>query len=183
MLVHAVRAMARFRAVSLVVVVAPPDGAEEVRWLLEATCCRRSADIVVVPGGETRQDSVRLGLAVLPDASTSCSCTTRPARRSYRSRPWTPCRAVRGGRPPWSRRCPWPTPSRRSRPRARRPEPVTQPRAGAAACRADPAGLRPVQVLAAAHAQVAEDGADDAGMVERLGIEVVVVPGHEEAFR
>ncbi|MBI0378781.1 2-C-methyl-D-erythritol 4-phosphate cytidylyltransferase, partial [Streptomyces albiflaviniger] len=28
-----------------------------------------------------------------------------------------------------------------------------------------------------------EGATDDAGMVERLGVEVVVVPGHEEAFK
>lgn len=36
MLIHAVRAMAASRAVSLVVVVAPPDGAAEVKSLLDA---------------------------------------------------------------------------------------------------------------------------------------------------
>ncbi len=39
MLVHAVRAMADSRAVSLVVVVAPPDGAGEVKSLLDAHPC------------------------------------------------------------------------------------------------------------------------------------------------
>ena len=41
-------------------------------------------------------------------------------------------------------------------------------------------------VLAAAHDRVACEGegaTDDAGMVERTGTEVVVVPGHEEAFK
>ncbi|NEC23121.1 2-C-methyl-D-erythritol 4-phosphate cytidylyltransferase, partial [Streptomyces parvus] len=40
--------------------------------------------------------------------------------------------------------------------------------------------------LERAHAEVAVDGegaTDDAGMVERLGRPVVVVPGHEEAFK
>ena len=36
MLIHAVRALAASRAVSLVVVVAPPDGAPEVKSLLDA---------------------------------------------------------------------------------------------------------------------------------------------------
>ncbi|GAA3050628.1 hypothetical protein GCM10020000_34470 [Streptomyces olivoverticillatus] len=40
--------------------------------------------------------------------------------------------------------------------------------------------------LVKAHETVALDGegaTDDAGMVERLGVPVVVVPGHEEAFK
>jgi 2-C-methyl-D-erythritol 4-phosphate cytidylyltransferase len=37
--------------------------------------------------------------------------------------------------------------------------------------------------LVKAHATVTSDVTDDAGMVERLGIQVLVVPGHEEAFK
>jgi 2-C-methyl-D-erythritol 4-phosphate cytidylyltransferase len=40
--------------------------------------------------------------------------------------------------------------------------------------------------LRRAHAAIAVDGegaTDDAGMVERLGVPVVVIPGHEEAFK
>ncbi|MCZ4632716.1 2-C-methyl-D-erythritol 4-phosphate cytidylyltransferase, partial [Streptomyces rubrogriseus] len=66
MLIHAVRAMAASRAVSLVVVVAPPDGAGEVKSLLDAHALPERTDFVVVPGGETRQESVRLGLDALP---------------------------------------------------------------------------------------------------------------------
>ncbi|MDV6289349.1 2-C-methyl-D-erythritol 4-phosphate cytidylyltransferase [Streptomyces sp. UP1A-1] len=68
MLVHAVRAMAASRRVSLVVVVAPPDGAAEVKSLLDAHALPEWTDFLVVPGGETRQESVRLGLDALPDA-------------------------------------------------------------------------------------------------------------------
>lgn len=66
MLIHAVRAMAASRAVSLVVVVAPPDGATEVKNLLAEHALPDRTDFVVVPGGETRQESVRLGLDALP---------------------------------------------------------------------------------------------------------------------
>lgn len=53
------------------------------------------------------------------------------------------------------------------------------------------AGLRAVQtpqgfgkdVLLRAHAEVVGDVSDDAGMVERLGFKVRVVPGHPEAFK
>ncbi len=66
MLIHAVRAMAASRAVSLVVVVAPPDGAAEVKSLLDAHALPERTDFLVVPGGETRQESVKLGLDALP---------------------------------------------------------------------------------------------------------------------
>src|SRR3954464_14718805 len=66
MLIHAVRAMASSRAVSLVVVVAPPDGAGEVKSLLDAHALPERTDFLVVPGGDSRQESVRLGLDALP---------------------------------------------------------------------------------------------------------------------
>lgn len=67
MLIHAVRAMAASRHVSLVVVVAPPDGAPEVRHLLDEHALPERTDFLVVPGGGTRQESVRLGLDALPE--------------------------------------------------------------------------------------------------------------------
>ncbi|MFD9637319.1 IspD/TarI family cytidylyltransferase, partial [Streptomyces violascens] len=66
MLIHAVRAMAASRAVSLVVVVAPPDGATEVKHLLAEHALPDRTDFLVVPGGESRQESVKLGLDALP---------------------------------------------------------------------------------------------------------------------
>src|SRR5690348_7602546 len=66
MLVHAVRAMAASRAVSLVIVAAPPDGTPEVKSLLDAHALPERTDFLVVPGGETRQESVKLGLEALP---------------------------------------------------------------------------------------------------------------------
>ena len=67
LLVHAVRALARSRAVSLVVVAAPPDidgsGVEQVRALL--TGHHSGAELMVVAGGASRRESVRLALEVL----------------------------------------------------------------------------------------------------------------------
>ena len=71
MLIHAVRAMAASRAVSLVVVVAPPDGAAEVKNLLDAHALPERTDYLVVPGGDTRQESVHLGLKALPEGITT----------------------------------------------------------------------------------------------------------------
>ncbi|MFD7948733.1 2-C-methyl-D-erythritol 4-phosphate cytidylyltransferase, partial [Streptomyces sp. NPDC059744] len=67
MLIHAVRAMAASRSVSLVVVVAPPDGAPEVKNLLDEHALPERTDYVVVPGGDTREESVGLGLDALPE--------------------------------------------------------------------------------------------------------------------
>ncbi|GAB2779290.1 2-C-methyl-D-erythritol 4-phosphate cytidylyltransferase [Streptomyces sp. NPDC054796] len=184
MLVHAVRAMERARAVSLVVVVAPSDGAKEVRNLLDE---HSLSDVVVVPGGETRQDSVRLGLAVLPDDIGTVLVHDA-------ARPLVPvdtvdavAAAVRDGAPAVVPALPVSDTVKEVEPRGNgAPEPVTGT--------PDRSRLRAVQtpqgfareVLAEAHERVAREGegaTDDAGMVERTGVQVVVVPGHEEAFK
>ncbi|MEW2220035.1 2-C-methyl-D-erythritol 4-phosphate cytidylyltransferase [Streptomyces sp. NPDC006990] len=184
MLVHAVRATARARAVDLVVVVAPPDGAPAVRTLLDE---HGLPGVVVVPGGGTRQDSVRLGLAALPD-------TVETVLVHDAARPLVPdetvdavARAVRAGAPAVVPALPVTDTVKQVEPRpGAEPEPVTGT--------VDRSLLRAVQtpqgfartVLAEAHTRLTAEGdgaTDDAGMVERLGVEVVVVPGHEEAFK
>lgn len=60
LLVHAVRALAEARLVDVVVVAAPPDQVAEVRGILDAH--RVPAEVSVVAGGQTRQESVRLAL-------------------------------------------------------------------------------------------------------------------------
>ena len=126
MLVHAVRAMAGSRAVSLVVVVAPPDGAAEVSRLLHE---HPLAETHRGRGRPRRRDPPgvgQLGLAALPDTIDACWCMTPRARWS-RWTPWTrwspPYAPVR---PPSSRRCRSPTPSSRSTRTAPQggPEPV-----------------------------------------------------------
>ncbi|MCT2592797.1 2-C-methyl-D-erythritol 4-phosphate cytidylyltransferase [Streptomyces sp. N2-109] len=191
MLVHAVRAMARARAVSLVVVVAPPDGAGEVRHLLDEHLTHQTSDgvdVIVVPGGDTRQDSVRLGLAALPaDIGTVLVHDA--------ARPLVPvdtvdavAAAVRDGAPAVVPALPVSDTIKEVSPGVQPggPEPVVGT--------PDRALLRAVQTpqgfdygtLAEAHERVAREGdgaTDDAGMVERMGVQVVVVPGHEEAFK
>lgn len=49
-----------------VVVVAPSDRLDEARGIVEARAAAASASFDVVPGGETRQESVSRGLASLP---------------------------------------------------------------------------------------------------------------------
>ncbi|MCX5411066.1 2-C-methyl-D-erythritol 4-phosphate cytidylyltransferase [Streptomyces sp. NBC_00059] len=187
MLIHAVRAMAASRAVSLVVVVAPPDGAPEVKNLIGGHALPERTDYVVVPGGATRQESVKLGLDALPD-DVSVVLVHDAAR------PLVPVdtvdaviEAVRDGAPAVVPALPLADTVKEVEPaEGGRPEPVlsTPVRARLRAVQT-PQGFDR-DTLVRAHESVAVDGegaTDDAGMVERLGSPVVVVPGHEEAFK
>ncbi|CAL9497487.1 2-C-methyl-D-erythritol 4-phosphate cytidylyltransferase [Streptomyces sp. enrichment culture] len=185
MLVHAVRAMAASRAVSLVVVVAPPDGAAEVKTLLDAHALPDRTDFLVVPGGETRQESVRLGLDALPPGYDIVLVHDA-------ARPLVPVdtvdaviEAVRDGAPAVVPALPLADTVKQVEPAAAPgdPEPVV--------ATPDRSLLRAVQTpqgfdratLVRAHATVTDDVTDDASMVEQLGATVVTVPGHEEAFK
>jgi len=185
MLIHAVRAMAASRAVSLVVVVAPPDGAAEVKSLLDAHALPDRTDFLVVPGGESRQESVKLGLDALPPDYDIVLVHDA-------ARPLVPVdtvdgviEAVRDGAPAVVPALPLADTVKEVEPAAvpGAPEPVV----------ATPvrSRLRAVQTpqgfdratLIRAHEEVTEDVTDDASMVERLGTTVLLVPGHEEAFK
>jgi 2-C-methyl-D-erythritol 4-phosphate cytidylyltransferase len=184
MLVHAVRAMAASRAVSLVVVVAPPDGAPEVKLLLDAHALPERTDYLVVPGGDSRQESVRLGLDALPDDITAVLVHDA-------ARPLVPeetvdavVAAVHGGAPAVVPALPLADTVKQVEPAPKgEPEPVV--------ATPDRAVLRAVQTpqgfdrdtLVRAHGTVTDNVTDDASMVEQLGLPVVVVPGHEEAFK
>ncbi|MFI5766031.1 MULTISPECIES: 2-C-methyl-D-erythritol 4-phosphate cytidylyltransferase [unclassified Streptomyces] len=192
MLIHAVRAMARSRAVALVVVVAPPDGnaTAEVRRLLDEHALPERTEILVVPGGETRQESVRAGLDALPADITSVLIHDA-------ARPLVPVdtvdsvvEAVRNGAPAVVPALPLADTVKEVEPGPPgEPEPVvaTPVRARLRAVQT-PQGFD-LATLRLAHeklAQLAVDGegaTDDAGLVEQLGITVVAVPGHEEAFK
>ncbi|GAA4777260.1 MULTISPECIES: 2-C-methyl-D-erythritol 4-phosphate cytidylyltransferase [Streptomyces] len=183
-LVHAVRAMAASRAVSLVVVVAPPDGAPEVKRLLDEHSLPERTDYLVVPGGESRQESVRLGLEALPEGIDTVLVHDA-------ARPLVPVdtvdsvvAAVREGAVAVVPALPLADTVK---------EVAPSPGGGPERVVATPerARLRAVQTpqgfahatLARAHREVAGAVTDDAGMVEALGLDVVVVPGHEEAFK
>ncbi|ESU49234.1 bifunctional enzyme ispD/ispF [Streptomyces sp. HCCB10043] len=188
MLIHAIRAMAASRAVSLVVVVAPPDGAPEVKHLLDEHALPERTDYLVVPGGETRQESVRLGLEALPEDVAVVLVHDA-------ARPLVPvdtvdavAAAVRDGAPAVVPALPLADTVKEVEPAATpgEPEPVlTTPVRARLRAVQTPQGFDR-ETLERAHAEVAVDGegaTDDAGMVERLGRPVVVVPGHEEAFK
>lgn len=185
MLIHAVRAMAESRAVSLVVVVAPPDGAPEVKTLLDDHALPERTDFLVVPGGESRQESVRAGLDALPPGFDVVLVHDA-------ARPLVPVdtvdgviEAVRDGAPAVVPALPLTDTVKQVEPAAAAgaPEPVL--------ATPERARLRAVQTpqgfdratLERAHASVTGQVTDDAGMVEQLGLPVVCVPGHEEAFK
>ncbi|MFD4986189.1 2-C-methyl-D-erythritol 4-phosphate cytidylyltransferase [Streptomyces sp. NPDC058374] len=202
MLVHAVRAMAASRAVSLVVVVAPPDGLAEVQAMVDdhlhptegpsfaPARAGEETDIRVVAGGETRQESVRRGLDALPDDVTAVLVHDA-------ARPLVPVEivdgvveAVRAGAPAVVPGLPLSDTVKEVGPLAEGASGPGEP----VVATPERARLRAVQTpqgfdresLDRAHRQgpVEGEGAtDDAGLCERLGLPVVVVPGHEEAFK
>lgn len=184
MLTLAVRALAAARLVDVVVVAAPPDDVAAVRRLLDAE--RLDAAVVVVAGGAARQDSVLRGLQMLPDDVDVVLVHDA-------ARPLVPvglvdavADAVRRGAPAVVPGLPVVDTVKRVRPD------------GTVAATVDRAALVAVQtpqgfrrdVLAAAHRAAIDAAADrpgpatdDAGLVERLGLPVVVVPGSDEAFK
>lgn len=188
MLVHAVRAMAASRAVSLVVVVAPADGVAEVKHLLDAHALPERTDYLVVAGGDTRQESVHLGLKAVPEDVTTVLVHDA-------ARPLVPVdtvdaviEAVRDGAVAVVPALPVADTVKEVEPAARPGDPeqvvATPVRARLRAVQT-PQGFDRA-TLADAHATIAlagEGATDDAGMVEKLGAPVVVVPGHEEAFK
>lgn len=175
-LLHAVRNLAAARDIDLIIVAVPDDSVEESRALLAGI----ESPIILVSGGETRQDSVaRALLALPPDVDVVLVHDA--------ARPLVPAEVV--------------------------DRVASAVRAGAEAviptmgvvdtikevdaddrvvATLDRSRLHAVQtpqgfaraVLQRAHASSdGGDATDDAGMVERMGVTVVVVPGHEEAFK
>jgi 2-C-methyl-D-erythritol 4-phosphate cytidylyltransferase len=198
-LVHAVRAMAQAREVSLVVVVAPPEEVQGVRVMLldeyPPPPTAGPVDLMVVPGGRTRQESVGLGLAALPEDVAVVLVHDA-------ARPLVPvdtvdavAAAVLAGAPAVVPALPLADTVKQIAAPASHGEPEE------VLATPDRSLLRAVQTpqgfdratLVAAHrklsaaesAESAEQGevTDDAGMVERMGVPVVLVPGHEEAFK
>lgn len=178
MLVYAVRALARSRAVDVVVVAAPPDGVSEVEALLADH--EVPAEVSVIAGGTTRQESVRLAVASLP--ADVAGVLVHDA-----ARPLVPIElvdavaaAVRAG-------------ADAVIPVLGLADTVKQIDGDLVVGTPDRETLRAVQtpqgfsraVLEKAHAAATggEVLTDDAGLVERLGLPVRTVPGSAEAFK
>jgi 2-C-methyl-D-erythritol 4-phosphate cytidylyltransferase len=177
LLVHAVRNLAAARLVDLVVVAAPPDQVTAVRALLADH--HTGATLHVVPGGPTRPESVRAALAALPDAVAVVLVHDA-------ARPLAPVElidavasVVRAGADAVVPGLPVTDTVKRVD-----GDVVTET--------VDRSALRSVQtpqgfrrtVLEEAHLDLTDEGiTDDAGLVERAGYSVIVVPGAEEAFK
>jgi 2-C-methyl-D-erythritol 4-phosphate cytidylyltransferase len=179
MLVHAVRTLARARFVDVVVVAAPPGEVAAVAALLADH--EVPAEVRIVAGGASRQESVLLAVASLPPDVTAVLVHDA-------ARPLVPVElvdavatAVREGAEAVVPALPVADTVK-----------VVDPDAGFVVATPDRATLRAIQtpqgfrreVLEAAHAAAgAAVATDDAGLVEALGIKVSVVPGSEEAFK
>jgi 2-C-methyl-D-erythritol 4-phosphate cytidylyltransferase len=177
MLVHAVRALTQSRVVDLVVVAAPEESVDAVASMLVEQ--NFVADVVVVTGGETRQDSVARALLALPD-DVDVVLVHDAARPLVPEQVVTSVvSAVVSGHPAVVPALPV-------------VDTVKEVDAEARVLRTvDREPLRAIQtpqgfdrsVLQRAHAEADLGVTDDAGLVESLGIPVLVVAGHEEAFK
>ena len=178
LLVHAVRALVRARAVDLVVVAAPPDDVAGVRRLLASL--DDVSDLEVVPGGATRQDSVRAALSVLPPDVDVVLVHDA-------ARPLVPvdlvnavAAAVRAGAEAVVPVLPVTDTIREVDPWGRA---VATPDRSALRSVQTPQGFRR-SVLENAHVSAgAAQRTDDAGLVEQAGGVVHVIAGSEEAFK
>jgi 2-C-methyl-D-erythritol 4-phosphate cytidylyltransferase len=174
LLVHTVRRVAAAPSVRLIVVAAPAADVDAVRALLTPV-----APVVVVAGGAERQQSVAAALDVVP-AEVSIVLVHDAARAL------TPpalvedvAAAVRGGRLAVIPVLPV-------------ADTVKEVDVDSFVLgTVDRSALRMVQtpqgfrhdVLAAAHATATDALTDDAGLVEKAGIQVVCVPGSERAMK
>jgi 2-C-methyl-D-erythritol 4-phosphate cytidylyltransferase len=177
LLVHAVRRLAAARCVAAVVVAAPPGASAEVVAMLAPVA--GPAELIVVDGGASRQQSVALALAAVP-AGLPIVLVHDAAR------PLVPpslvdevAAAVRSGHP-----CVVPVLPLVDTIRRVRPDGVVDGVVDRSTLRAvqTPQGFA-IPTLLEAHRAAAEDATDDAGLAERLGVPVHVVPGRDEALK
>lgn len=188
LLVHAVRALAVARAVGEVVVVAPAEALDDVRSLLRGDSVLDGLDtrVLVVAGGSTRQDSVRLGLAALSDKVDVVLVHDA-------ARPLVPVELVDAVVAAVDAGADAVVPGLAVADTIKQVD-----EAGRVAKTLDRGALRAIQtpqgfrrtVLEAAHVAAFDDGlddatsaTDDAGLVEGLGGTVMVITGSQEAFK
>ncbi|WP_290855489.1 2-C-methyl-D-erythritol 4-phosphate cytidylyltransferase [Hamadaea sp.] len=175
LLAHAVKRAAAAPSVGLIVVAAPPQLLREVRELLAGV----DAEVLVVAGGASRQESVAQALAVVPDGIEIV--LVHDAARSL-----TPpelvesvITAVRAGHGAVIPVLPVVDTIKRVGPSDDVVATVDRSELRAVQT---PQGFRR-EVLVKAHAEAGGEHTDDAGMVERLGLPVHCVPGSESALK
>jgi 2-C-methyl-D-erythritol 4-phosphate cytidylyltransferase len=188
MLVYAVQALAEARLVELVVVAAPPGGVAEVEALLAAhEIC---APVLVVAGGEHRQDSVARALEALPpdvDVVLVHDAARPLAPSELIDAVASAVLAGHGAVVPGLamtdtvKRVVLSTDGADADVRA--PELVSQTVSRTdLRCIQTPQGFDRA-VLTKAHSAAEGTATDDAGLVERLGLPVVVIAGSADAFK
>jgi 2-C-methyl-D-erythritol 4-phosphate cytidylyltransferase len=174
LLVHAVRRVAAAPSVRMIVVAAPAAEVSAVRELLAPI-----AEVTVVAGGAERQESVGRALAAVPDdigivlVHDAARALTPPQLIE------SVAAAVRGGLPAVIPVLPV-------------VDTIKQVGSGEVVHgTVDRSVLRSVQtpqgfrhdVLATAHASAGDPLTDDAGLVEKTGVEVTCVPGSDLAIK
>ena len=181
LLVHSVRSLVAALSLDLLVVAAPPDAVSEVRALLADVVPER-VGLMVVPGGSSRQDSVRRALEVLPDDvevvlvhdAARCLVPVELVEAVVA--------AVRAGAAAVVPGLPVADTVKRVDD-GRVVETVDRSALWGAQT---PQGFSRVVLMAAHQAAELDDAGpatDDAGLVERMGGTVVLVPGSDEAFK
>jgi 2-C-methyl-D-erythritol 4-phosphate cytidylyltransferase len=177
LLVHAVRALSRARLVDLVVVAAPAGDEAEVRAILDTY----EAEVRVTTGGATRQESVRRALESLePDVDVVLVHDA--------ARPLAPSDLVDDVVQAVAQGAEAVVPALPVADTIKRVENgrvvETLRRDGLYAVQT-PQGFTRALLTKAHEAAVIDGfaGTDDASLVERLGGEVLVVPGHPDAVK
>ena len=178
LLVHAVRRLAASAEVGLVVVAAPEPDVAAVVAMLAAV---EGAEVLVVAGGGTRQASVAAALAQVPE-----DCDVVLVHDAARALAPTALAdavvaAVRAGAPAVVPGVPVADTVKQVDPHGQVLGTVDRDLLRAVQT---PQGFtRDLLVAAHAGADPAEPATDDAGLVERMGLPVLVVDGAPEAFK
>jgi 2-C-methyl-D-erythritol 4-phosphate cytidylyltransferase len=177
LLVHAVRRLAAAPSVGCVVVAAPADSAAAVRELLSPIS--EPVEVLVVPGGSTRQRSVAAALASVPERYDIV--LVHDAARALASPELVErvAAAVREGHAAVIPVLPVVDTIKHVQ------------SSGEVMATLDRSALRAVQTpqgflrstLIEAHAAAVDDHTDDAGMAEKIGVRVWTVPGEESALK
>jgi 2-C-methyl-D-erythritol 4-phosphate cytidylyltransferase len=175
LLVHAVRRIASCDAVGIVVVAAPPAEIAEVTELLAPI-----APVTVVPGGSTRQQSVGAALNAVPDRFEIVLVHDAARALAPALLFAAIADAIRAGNDAVIPVLPVVDTIKEV---SALSEVLGTVDRSALRAVQTPQGFRR-QMLAAAHASAdAQDATDDAGMVEKLGVRVICVPGSEQALK
>lgn len=182
LLIHAVRRLAAAPSAGVVVVAAPPADLDAVRTLLgplTSSLALTRSEVIVVAGGNTRQQSVAAALAAVPAGPEIILVHDAARALVPPALVESVAAAVRGGADAVVPVLPVVDTIK---------EVSTD---GQVLGTVDRSALRAVQtpqgfrraVLTSAHANATDALTDDAGLVEKLGLRVTCVPGSERALK